>query len=418
MRTFRARALISITTVALSGVVVSTPAAQAAVDNHISLVSVATPEVFPDANGSFTRAISDDGRFVLFASSQPNVVVGDEADPAGRYLYLRDLQSGTTTRLSHGPGGYLMGNAAISADGGQVAFASDEGDGQSALRLYDRAAGTTTVISAPPAADDHWYTVAISDDARYVFYTRTESAGDAYETKLYRYAVQTGVTDRPVPGKLGSLQNPNYGTIPSSSADGRYLTFVQALDPAAEYSRYRLMRLDTSTGTKTVIGKSAQAEGIPQNAFGDPSMSNDGRYITYTKAVPGSSVHVYVYDAVAGTSKLVSHKAASPGTKANASAYQPQISGDGRYITFSSSATNIVAGVPAVETVFVYDRQSGTAEAFVKNLQGVYPGSAGGYSSLPYIDGDGSTVAFTSRAQNLSAGASNRLERAYAWHRP
>ena len=158
------------------------PAAHAAVDNHISLVSVATPEVFPDANGSVTRAISDDGRFVLFASSQPNLVVGDEADPAGRYLYLRDLQTGTTARLSHGPGGYLNSNAAISADGGYVTFASDEGDGQSALRLYNRATNTTSVISAPPAADDHYYTVAISDDARYVFYTRTQSAGEGNET--------------------------------------------------------------------------------------------------------------------------------------------------------------------------------------------------------------------------------------------
>ena len=417
MRTYRALALVSVTACALSGAVVAGPA-KAAVDNHLSLVSVATPEVFPDANGSFTRAISDDGRFVLFASSQPNIVVGDEADPDGRYLYLRDLQSGTTIGLSHGPGGYLRSNAAISADGGYVTFASDEGDGLSSLRLYNRTTGTTTVISKPPAAEEDWYTVAISDDARYVFYTRTRSAGEDFHTKLYRYAVQTGVTDRPISGKIGSLQNPDYGTIPSSSADGRYLTFVQSLAPAEEYSFYRLVRLDTSTGTKTVIGKSLSAQGIPQNAFGNPSMSNDGRYIVYEKPVPWAAVHIYVYDADSGTSMLVSHKAGSPGTKANESAYQPQVSGNGRYVTFTSMATNIVTGVPAVETIYVYDRQSGTAEAIVKNRQGVYPVNGNGYSSLPYIDGDGSTVAFTAHARNLSAGASTRLERVYAWQRP
>ena len=285
MRTYRALALIAV--MALLGVLVSMPAAHTAVDNHLSLVSVATPEVFPDANGSFSRAISDDGRFVVFASSQPNIVVGDEADPDGRYLYLRDLQSGTTTRLSHGPGGFLMSNAAISADGGYVTFASDEGDGQSALRLYNRSTNATTVISKPPAAEDNWYTVAISDDARYVFYTRTQHAGEDFETKLYRYVVQTGVTDRPISGRIGSLQNPDSGTIPSSSANGRYLTFVQSLAPAEVVSFYRLVRLDTRTGTKTVIGKSSQAEGIPRNAFGDPSMSNSGRYIAYTSRFPG-----------------------------------------------------------------------------------------------------------------------------------
>lgn len=418
MRIHRALALIPITACALSGALVNVPASHAAVDNHISLVSVATPEVFPDANGSFTRAISDDGRFVLFASSQPNVVPGDEADPAGRFLYLRDLQSGTTTRLSHGTNGYLNSNAAISGDGGYAVFASDEGDGQSALRLYSRATGTTTVISAPPAAADHYYTVAISDDARYVFYTRTEVVDEGAETELYRYAVATGVTDQQITGKLGgTAQNAFYATIPSSSADGRYVTFVQSLTPAEDYAQYRLVRLDTTTGTKTVIGKSAPV-GIPQNAFGHPSISNDGRYIAYEKPTPNGPIHVYVYDAVSGTSSLISHKAGSPATKANSSAYQPQISGDGRYVTFSSQATNIVAGTPAVETIYLYDRASGTAEAFVKNRQGVYPANANGYSSMPYVDGDGSTVVFTSRAQNLTVGASNRLERAYAWQRP
>lgn len=419
MRISRALAFISVTACALSGAFVAGPA-QAAVDNHLSLVSVATPEVFPGVNGSFTQAISDDGRFVLFVSSQPNIVVGDEADPAGRYLYLRDLQSGTTTRLSHGPGGYpggyLHSNAAISADGGYVVYASDEGDGQSALRLYNRSTGTATVISAPPAGD-HWYTVAISDDARYVFYTRTEKAGELWATKLYRYDVQTGVTDRPVPGKIGSLGQPQYATVPSSSADGRYLTFVQSLAPAEEYSTYRVVRLDTSTGIKTVLAKSSQVTSSAWNAFGDPSMSNDGRYIAYMKQNSGG-VRVFLYDANTGVSQVISHAAGSPGTKANGGAYRPQISGNGRYITFQSNATNIVAGLPAVETVYVYDRQSATAEAIVKNRNGVYPASGGGFSSYPFIDGDGSTVAFASRAQNLTIGANNRLERVYVWQRP
>ncbi len=353
------------------------PAAHATVDNHLSLVSVATPETLPGvANGSYSLATSNGGRFVLFASSQPNIVVGDEADPDGRYVYLRDLQSGTTTRLSHGPGGYLTSNAAISADGGYVTFSSHEGDGQSALRLYNRSTNTSTVISKPPAAENHWYTVAISDDARYVFYTRVRVVGENFETRLYRYAVQTGVTDRPISGNIGALQGPTDGTVPSSSANGRYLTFVQSLAPDELVSFYRLVRLDTSTGTKTVIGKSLQAVALPGNAFGHPSMSNDGRYIAYTRQRPEGNVHVYVYDATRGTSKLVSHKAGSPGTKANNVAYQPQISGNGRYVAFVSAATDIVADVPAVSKIFVYNRRSGTAEAIVKNRQGVYPGKA------------------------------------------
>jgi Tol biopolymer transport system component len=420
MRSTRGPALVCVAAGVLAATYVGASTAGAAVDNHLSLVSVAAPEVFPGANGSYTRAVSDDGRFVVFASSQPHLVARDEADPEGRYVYLRDLQAGTTTRLSHGPGGYLMGNAAISADGGSVVYPSTEAGEQTSLRLYQRSTGTTTVISRPAAASDvgqDWFTVAISDDARYVVYSRTVTAsGDSFETKLYRYDVQTGQTDRPVHGLLGgTVSNPDQATVPALSADGRYVAFVQSTAPREAVSRFRLVRLDLTTGTKTVIGRS-DPQGIPQNAFGDPSMSNDGRSIAYSTVDATGLVSSYVYDARTTRSALVSRSPA--GTKPNASAGQAQISGDGRYVTFASSATDIVAGTSAVWTIYVYDRRTHTSAAIVRNLQGVFPSSSGAGSSLPYIDDDGSTVVFTSTAQNLAAGATNRLERVYAWDRP
>jgi Tol biopolymer transport system component len=420
MGSTRGPALVCVAAGVLAATYVGTSTAEAAVDNHLSLVSVATPEVSPGANGSYTRAVSDDGRFVVFASSQPHLVAGDDADPDGRYVYLRDLQTGTTTRLSHGPGGYLMGNAAIGADGGSVVYPSTEGDEQTSLRLYQRSTGATTVISRPAAASDvgqDWFTVAISDDARYVVYTRTvTSSGDSFETKLYRYDVQTGLTDRPIHGLLGgTVSNPDQATVPSLSADGRFVAFVQSTAPREAVSRFRLVRLDVTTGTKAVVRRS-EPQGISQNAFGDPSMSNDGRYIAYSTPDAMGRVSTYVYDARTTTSALASRTPA--GTKPNASAGQAQISGDGRYVTFASSATDIAAGTPAVSTIYVYDRRTRTSAAIVRNLQGVLPSSSGAGSSLPYIDGDGSTVVFTSTARNLAVGTTDRLERVFAWDRP
>lgn len=131
------------------------PAATAAVDNHITLASVATPEA--GVNGSFTRAISDDGRYVVFASHQPNLVPSEPGD-VGRYVYLRDVETGTTTRLSHGSDGYLIGNAAISGNGRYVVFASKEGPfDQAAVRLVNTTTGKVRVIArtATPRHPDH-----------------------------------------------------------------------------------------------------------------------------------------------------------------------------------------------------------------------------------------------------------------------
>ena len=75
---------------------------------------------------SFGPAISADGRFVAFISDATNLVPGDTN---GRYdVFVRDRQTGTTRRVSVGPGG-VQGNGdsfdpAISADGRFVAFDS------------------------------------------------------------------------------------------------------------------------------------------------------------------------------------------------------------------------------------------------------------------------------------------------------
>ena len=76
---------------------------------------------------SFDPAISADGRFVAFSSDATNLVPGDTNGTAD--VFVRDRQTGTTRRVSVGPGG-AQGNGdsvdpALSADGRFVAFESD-----------------------------------------------------------------------------------------------------------------------------------------------------------------------------------------------------------------------------------------------------------------------------------------------------
>ena len=77
-------------------------------------------------DSSFSPAISADGRFVAFDSVATNLVPGDTNGAAD--VFVRDRQTGTTRRVSVGPGG-VQGNdvsvtPAISADGRFVAFES------------------------------------------------------------------------------------------------------------------------------------------------------------------------------------------------------------------------------------------------------------------------------------------------------
>ena len=400
------------------------PAATAAVvDNHLSLVSVADPEVFP-GNGSFNQAMSDDGRYVVFTSFQQIVQVGEPGDPSRAFVYVRDLVAGTTTRLSQGTESYWRGNAAISGDGRYVVYPSLEGTTNLArLRLYDQQSGKYRVIrssSSPSPFGIDAYTAGISDNGRTVVFTEAKTAdGLTYETRLYRYDMASRVTTLLVPDPIGGpTAGVGTATVPSLSADGRFVSYVRSTTPGINApettSPYQLVRLDTATAQASVISTSTPQYN-PASAFGNPSLSNTGRFLAYHDRDAAGVQQAYLYDATDGTSALVSHT--PTGQAAGVQEIEPRVSGDGRSVAFVSAATDILPGMPAVATVYLWDRRTDTFEAIVRNRQGAYPTRANARSTTPAMGRDGSKVTFTSVAQDLVAGADDRLGRVYLWQR-
>jgi Tol biopolymer transport system component len=90
---------------------------------------------------------------------------------------------------------------------------------------------------------------------------------------------------------------------------------------------------------------------------------------------------------------------------ANGDSAWPAISLDGRFVAFSSLASNLVAGdLNRRRDVFVFDAMTGMVERVSVPAAG---GEALGESDAPSISGDGSRVVFASKAPNLAAGDLN-----------
>ena len=76
------------------------------------------------------------------------------------------------------------------------------------------------------------------------------------------------------------------------------------------------------------------------------------------------------------------------------------MSPDGRYITFISQASNLTPNdTNGVGDVFLYDRQTDTME----NITSI----GNGYSQNPAISSDGRYITFSSQASNLTPGDTN-----------
>ncbi len=110
---------------------------------------------------------------------------------------------------------------------------------------------------------------------------------------------------------------------------------------------------------------------------------------------------------MSGQTTLVSIN--NSGAKGNNLSYWPSISGNGRYITFYSAATNLVANdTNNLRDIFLRDRQTGITSRINKSSLGAE--SIGGDSYEPTISANGRYIAFRSKATNLVSNDTNNAD--------
>jgi Tol biopolymer transport system component len=208
-------------------------------------------------------------------------------------------------------------------------------------------------------------------------------------------------------------QGNNDSFISSISADGRHIAFASAasnLVPADTNGVPDVFVRDRQSNATTLV--SLASDGTQGNDVSEwTSISADGRYVAFSSyasnLVPGDTNgdwDMFVRDLRTNTTTRVS--IASDGTQGNAnSSNSPSISADGRYVAFPSNASNLVAGdTNGRSDIFVRDRQANTTTRVSVASDGT---QGNGSSAFPSISADGRYVAFVSYASNLVPGDTN-----------
>jgi len=167
---------------------------------------------------------------------------------------------------------------------------------------------------------------------------------------------------------------------------------------------------DRVTGTTTLVSLTSTGA---QAAVGSdsPAISTDGRYVALVSSganvVVGDTNNaddVFVRDRTAGTTTLVS--VSRTGDSADAESSGAAISADGRYVGFSSPATNLVAGdTNGTYDVFLRDLLAGTTSRVSVRSDGAQGNALSGFN--PGLSADARYIAFTSNASNLVSGDTN-----------
>lgn len=363
---------------------------------------------------SYAPAISADGRFVAFDSEATALVPND--DNASTDVFVRDRSTGHTSLVSVSGTGAQGDKGsftpAISGNGRWIAFVSEatnlvKGDtnGDPDVFLHDRRTGRTVRLSL--ATDGRETTggsgVTISRNGRFVVYsvgTPLRSVGDDSDLAgMFIYDTRTQKRKR-----LPRVE----GIDPTMSADGRYVAFssqVRDLVPGDTNRVFDCFVLDRRTKkiTRVSLGRDGkQANGETLGAV----ISADGRHVAFassaTNLVRGDTNKVddiFVRDLRAETTRRISVTA--DGKQSNGVSGGPVLSADGRRVLFLSSATNLVPGGLGKAQFHIYlaDSSAGTLRRVTASADG-RPAN-GESTSFPALTADGRTVAFGSRASNL-----------------
>jgi Tol biopolymer transport system component len=395
-----------------------------------------------DANGNSSGAsVSADGQRVAFESLASDLVAGD--GNATSDVFVRDLSSGTTTRVSVDTAGGDPNNASwapsISADGQRVAFYSDasdlvagQGNGRNVF-VRDLSSGTTTRVSVDTAGGDPnnaSFSPSISADGQSVAFSSAASDlvandGSSRGSDVFVRDLSSETTTKVnVDTAGGDSESGNWPHVynpcdkPSISADGQRVAFcAYAPDLVAGdgngHSDVFVRDLGSGTTTRASVDT---ADGDPDSDSFMPSISADGQRVAFyslaSDLVAGDgngTDDVFVRDLGSATTTRVSVDTAGGDADSYIPAYYgPAISADGQRVAFGSNASDLVAG-DGNETwdVFVRDLGSETTTRASVDTAGGDPDSA---SFEPSISADGQTVGFGSFASDLVAGDGNGVD--------
>jgi Tol biopolymer transport system component len=383
-------------------------------------------------SGLASADVSADGRFVAFVSLARLIAAdGNNLED----VYVLDRATGRLTLESVAAGGRTAdgssGHPRLSGNGRVVVFssvaanlagASTDETGTQVLRR-DRATGTTILVSRTPAgAPGHGWSgyPDVSDDGRFVVF---ESAAtdlvpgvDANGTgkDIYLFDASDGRVRRVSLDAGGRQPAAGESSTPAISGSGRVVAFASTapLGPDQSAATRTLQRevfaRDLATGDVRRMS-ATRGGGVPNAASYYPAIDGDGRRVAFVSRATDLDddvratrlEHVYLYDAAAPRLRLLSRSAS--GGAADGNSRHPAISGDGRYVIFSSDASNLACagrcGRPA-DVNLVWDvYRADTASGLVDRISG---GASAretwwGGSFGPATDRTGRVVAYSSR---------------------
>ncbi len=232
-------------------------------------------------------------------------------------------------------------------------------------------------------------------------------------------------TDRP------NLAGAGASFAPSFSSDGRYVVFLSQAHNLVTNDTFTpymdVFVRDLSNSNTVLVSVNTNGLGGGNGDSYSPSISSNGQFIAFVSTA-GNLVNndtngapdIFVRDLLSGVTKLVSADATGnvppPALDVGRTQFHlsgnPQISADGRWVSFESLASlGTLPDLNYLSDIYVRDLRSNVT--WLVSVNAASSGSGNGNSTSPSMGQDGRFIAFTSTSTNLARRATNEFGEIY-----
>jgi Ca2+-binding RTX toxin-like protein len=381
---------------------------------------------------SFNSHLSADGRYVLFESDASNLVAEDTNNM--RDVFRKDLATGEIIRVSTTSSGvqgnYYSINAQLSADGRYALFTSPSsnlvaGDTNNWGDIFRKDLGTGEIIRVSVLADGTQANSSsdnaqFSADGRYVLFTSFASnlvAGDTNnKVDIFRKDLITGEIIRVSVTKDGTQANDSSGDA-QMSADGRYIMFTSYASNLVlgdTNDIQDIFRKDLLTGEIIRVSTTTDGAQLEEPGY-NAQLSTDGRYVLFDSSASNLVANdtndkrdIFRKDLVTG--EIIRISTTADGTQTYNDSYDAQMSANNRYVVFTSLGISLVkTKIGAFAYGFdIYRKDLVTGELVCVSAT-IDGNRSNGISRFAQISEDGRYVSFESDASNLVANDTNNV---------
>jgi hypothetical protein len=432
-----------------------------ATSGTIALVTHAAGTPSTAANGaSAGRLMTADGRFVVYTSRATNLMIGVTDTNGGFDTYVWDRTTNQSVLVSHHTASTTTAAGAsstpvgVSTDGRWIAlfssaidlvFAVNDANFGNDVFLWDQTTNASILVShrhdlVSTTGNGTASAVALSDDGRYLALVSeatdlvagladTNAASDSF---LWDRTTGSSVLISHLPASNLTTGN-DFSSVYAISGDGRFVlldTSASDLFTTSDTNQtYDVMTWDRTTGALAPVSLAAGNAATANSNSAPAAISDDGRHVLFVSRandlVAGTldgndDDDAFLWDRNAAASVLVDR--ALPNLSSGAGGARPvRVNASGRFVAFSSSARNLVAGIEDLNSgndTFLWDRSNGVSQLVSRSV--VTAGrTANGESQPVSLSGNGRYLLFDSAADDLVSGVTdaNASKDLFLWDR-